>query len=174
MSLIGFISEFFFSKTGCYSKLKKNQSVVQFTYIQWKNRRIHFQRLLALCETHIASSRIWTLVTVSIFYDNHYTKCGSWKLGCTLELLNLLHQHFKPIWLAFSFNIWNIGFYCYWHCEVWGWVQQSNQTQYCMCTFKCVCVCVCLCVCVCVFLCIRTQARVVLREMYMMSTYGYI
>ena len=33
-----------------------------------------FQRVLVLCETQSASSRIWTCVVVSISYnDNHYT-----------------------------------------------------------------------------------------------------
>ena len=35
---------------------------------------ISFPRVLVLCEMQLVSSRIWTRVTVSIFYDdNHYT-----------------------------------------------------------------------------------------------------
>ena len=40
-----------------------------------KNRFMPFPMVLKQNETHIASSRIWTLIAISTAYDNPYTTC---------------------------------------------------------------------------------------------------
>ena len=77
-------SEFSFSLTGCLTK-DKEHCLSNYLPIYLPNYSLSiageriigfrpFTRVLALCEMHIVSSRIWTRVAVSISYDgNHYT-----------------------------------------------------------------------------------------------------
>ena len=74
-SLTGLNSEFSFSYTGCYSKVKELCLLYYFPIAG--GRRVGFillPKVLALCETQTASPRIWSWITASISYDgNHYT-----------------------------------------------------------------------------------------------------
>ena len=81
-SLTGLNSEFSFSQTSC---LTKAEELSLPYYLPIAGRRIigfiPFPRVLVLCETQLASSRIWTRIAVSISYDdNPYTteKLMSW------------------------------------------------------------------------------------------------
>ena len=67
-------SEFSFSKTTCLTKAEEPS---MFYYLPIAGGRIiwfiPFPKVLLLCEMQSVSSRIWTRVAVSIFYDdNHY------------------------------------------------------------------------------------------------------
>ena len=73
-SLTGFNSEFSFSLSNCLTKAKETLPY----YLPIAGGRtigfIPFPRILVLCEMQSVSTRIWTGVSVSIFYDdNHYT-----------------------------------------------------------------------------------------------------
>ena len=74
-SLTGLNSECSFSKTICLTKAEEPSLPY---YLPIAGGRIigfiPFPRVLALCEMQSVTSRIWTVVTVSISYDdNHYT-----------------------------------------------------------------------------------------------------
>ena len=84
-SLTGLNSEFFFSKTSCLTKAEEPSLSY---YLPIAGGRIigfiPFPRVLVLCEMQSVSSRFWTRVAVSIFYDdNHYT------MGTSLVLMHL-------------------------------------------------------------------------------------
>ena len=73
--LTGLNSEFSFSKTSCLTKAEESSMPY---YLPIAGGRIigfiPFTRVLVLCAMQSVSSRIWTRVAVSIFYDdNHYT-----------------------------------------------------------------------------------------------------
>ena len=76
-SLTGWKSQLFFSYTTCYTK-GKDPSLPYFLHIN--QRRIvgfiPFPKELALYELQTASSRIWTRVVMSIFYDNNHYAMG--------------------------------------------------------------------------------------------------
>ena len=74
-SLTGLIQSFSFSLTSCLTKTEEPRLSY---YLPIAGGRIigfiPFPKVLVLCEMQLASSRIWTRVTVSISYDdNHYT-----------------------------------------------------------------------------------------------------
>ena len=74
-SLTGLNSEFSFSLTSCLTKAEEPSLSY---YLPIAGGRIigfiPFPRVLVLCEMQSVLSRIWTLVAVSISYDdNHYT-----------------------------------------------------------------------------------------------------
>ena len=74
-SLTGLNSEFSLSKTNCLIKVEEPSLPY---YLPVAGGRIigfiPFPKVLVLCEMQSVSSRIWTHVTVSIFYDdNHYS-----------------------------------------------------------------------------------------------------
>ena len=74
-SLTGLNSDFSFSWTSCLTKAEERSLPY---YLPIAGGRIigfiPFPRVLVLCEMQSVSSRIWTRVAVSIFYDdNHYT-----------------------------------------------------------------------------------------------------
>ena len=74
-SLTGLNSEFSFSCTSCLTKAEEPSLPY---YLPIGGGRIigfiPFPRVLVLCEMQSVLSRIWTLVAVSISYnDNHYT-----------------------------------------------------------------------------------------------------
>ena len=77
-SLTGLNSEFSFSLISCLTKAEEPSLSY---YLPIAGGRIigfiPFPRVLVLCEMQSVSSRIWTLVAVSISYDdNHYTTVG--------------------------------------------------------------------------------------------------
>ena len=80
-SLTGLNSEFSFSWTFC---LTKAEEISLSYYLLIGERRmigfIPFPRALVLCEIQLAWSKNWTVVAVSISYDdNHYTSGTSYK-----------------------------------------------------------------------------------------------
>ena len=81
-SLMGLNSEFSFSWTSCLTKVEELSLPY---YLSIAGGRIigfiPFPRVLVLCEMQSVLSRIWTLVAVSISYDdNHYTTGTSTRL----------------------------------------------------------------------------------------------
>ena len=72
-SLTGVTWEISFSKTGCLTKAGEHN--LPYNLLIDGGRIIEsipFPRVLVLCEMQSVSSRIWTRVTVSIFYDNYH------------------------------------------------------------------------------------------------------
>ena len=70
-SLIGLNTEFFFSKFGCNTKVKKSNLLIAGGKIVIS---ILFSRVLELWEMQTASSKVWTKVTVFVSLDdNLYT-----------------------------------------------------------------------------------------------------
>ena len=72
-SLTGLNSEFSFSQTSCLTKAEEHSLPY---YLPIAGGRITgfilFPRILVLCEIQLVSSRIWTSVAVSDFYDDKY------------------------------------------------------------------------------------------------------
>ena len=66
--------QFFFSKTGCLAK-PKEPSLPYYLHIAGGGiiGFYFFPRVFVLCEMQSASSRIWTLIAVSISYDDNIT-----------------------------------------------------------------------------------------------------
>ena len=97
-TLTGSNSEFFsFSKAGCHTKVK-DPSLHYYLSIAGRRiiRFIPSPRVLALCEMQTASSRIWTLVTVSISYDNNNYTTGPFTYGP-----QMFHKKcWEPAWLS--------------------------------------------------------------------------
>ena len=96
-SLTGLNSEFSFAYTSCLTKAEEPSLPY---YLPIAGGRIigfiPFPRVLLLCEMQSVSSRIWTLVTLSISYDdNHYTTgtSNSNQLYATLTNYDLLSHH---------------------------------------------------------------------------------
>ena len=54
----------------------------RLSYQGWRTQStlifIHFPRVLVLCEMQTVSFRIWTLVTVSIFFDDNHYATSAW------------------------------------------------------------------------------------------------
>ena len=71
-SLIGMNSDFFFSLTSCYTKVKET-SLPYFVLIAERRivEFISFLRVLVLYVIQTALSRIWTLIAVFISYDDN-------------------------------------------------------------------------------------------------------
>ena len=94
-SLTGLNSEFSFSKTGCYTKVKEH-SLPYYAPIAGRRiiRLIPFPMVLLPCEMWIVSSRIWTKVTLSISNDgNHYTTNSSTYILVRICIFYLFLSH---------------------------------------------------------------------------------
>ena len=64
------VLRFSFSTTGCHIKVKDHSLP---NYLPIAGEKVHiFPRVLTLCEMQIASSKIWTQVTVLISYHSDY------------------------------------------------------------------------------------------------------
>ena len=103
LSLTGFNSEFSFSLTSCFTKAEEPSLPY---YLPIAGGRIigfiSFPWVLVLCEMQSGLSRIWTLVAVSISYDdNHYTTDTFSVLSLSPYNLHLLFICVK----YFCFNI---------------------------------------------------------------------
>ena len=77
LSLTGLNSEFSFFKTGCHTKIKK-PNLPYYLLIAGGRivGRILFPKALTLCEMQTDSSRVLTLFTPSIFYDDNTTSAS--------------------------------------------------------------------------------------------------
>ena len=70
--LTGFNSEFSFFQTSCHTKVKEGSLLYYLPIVGGGIVGcILFPRISALCEMQTALSKIWTLVTLSIFYNNN-------------------------------------------------------------------------------------------------------
>ena len=83
--LTGLNSEFSFSKNSCLTKAEEPSLPYYFPIAGGRIIGfIPFPRVLVLCEMQSVSSRIWTRVAVSIFYDDNYNTTGTSFLSFTL------------------------------------------------------------------------------------------
>ena len=89
---------------------------------------IPFPRVLVLCEMQSVSSRIWTLVAMSISYDdNHYTT-ALLLLFIAIQILG-----FYSVFVCLFFGC------VLWHVNLYGLFNAKS----CACIYIYVCVCVC-------------------------------
>ena len=88
-SLTGLNSEFSFSKTSCLTKAEE-PSLPYYLHIT-EGRIIGFipfPKVLVLCEMQSATSRFWTRIAVSIYYDDNH---------CTITFrYNALEEYINP------------------------------------------------------------------------------
>ena len=95
-SLTGLNSEYSLFLTSCLIKAEKPSLPY---YLPIAGRRdigyIPFPRVLVLCEMQSVSSRIWTRVAVSIFYDNNHYSTGT----------SLLHGHLNIFFHVVYFGV---------------------------------------------------------------------
>ena len=95
-STTGLNTEFSFSWIGCHSKVKEPALSYHLPIAGF----IPFPRVLALYEIQTASSRIWTQVAGSIFYDDNYiTTSTSSFVGRQTNLGEgkIINSNFQPM-----------------------------------------------------------------------------
>ena len=108
LSLTGLNSEFSFSQASC---LIKAEEPSLSNYLPIAGGRIigfiSFPRVLVLCEMQTVSSKIWTRVALSIFFDdNHYTTGTSEVDAITFRFLINHHQDLENM-ISSDVTHWN-------------------------------------------------------------------
>ena len=151
-SLIGMNSEFSFSSTSCYTKVKEPS---QPYYLPIAGGRIvgfiPFRRVLVLCEMQSVSFRIWTRFTVSIFNNNgHYTMGTVWCLQVWIHVCMYVYMYVciyvSPMYAC-------LYEYKYMYVYIYICMFVSMSIYVCSYVFMFVCMHICMYICMQLYIC---------------------